>query len=105
MSSDPIFVQQIPKPSDRSAHKPIYLIVAEDSRVKGKIQYYRATKVDKWEHTVSIVGHAVTKAQADELTENPYATKVDGREINIEITYPKLVCIENITYKKKAQGE
>lgn len=102
---DPIKVQPIPKPADRSAHKPIYLVVVEDPRIKGKIQYYRGIKVDRFEHTLSIIGHEVTKAQAEELVENPHATIVDGREINREIAYQKLVCIDNLTYKRKAQGE
>lgn len=98
---NPIQVPPIPKPTDRSTHKPIYLVVAEDPRIKGKIQHYRAIKVDRFEHTLSIIGYEVTKAQANELVKNPYATKVDGREINREIAYQKLVCIDNLTYKQK----
>jgi len=106
MVADPVFVNQIPKPADRSANKPIYLVEVEHPGSKGKVKHYRVTNLVKFQTHISISGFELSNAQAEGLRENPNAKEVAGREINYEIPWHRVVRIENVTYKKqKAQGE
>ena len=102
---DQIQVPTVPRPADRSANKVIYLVRAEDPEIKGKVQFYRAHKADRFATHLTVSGHQLTKTQAAKLVENPYANEVAGREINIELPWQKIISIENITYKRKSQGE
>jgi hypothetical protein len=104
MSDQPIIVQQIPNPASRSVNKPIYILIAEDPGSKTKVQFYKASSVVKNVSFVEIRGVELTKAQAENVRENPNATDA-GREINHEIPWQRIIRIENVTYKKTAQGE
>ncbi len=103
---EPMLVNPMPRPADPSANKPIYIVRAEDPEVRGKVRFYRVQKIDRHPTHITISGFELTKAQAEQLKENPSALEVaDKREINIEIPWQRIISTENITYKKKAHGE
>jgi hypothetical protein len=92
------------KPVDRSATKPIYLIVAKDLTVKGKLQYYKAISLTEKPATIEFRGWLLTKAQADQVTENPNAKECVGTEVIRTIPWHNVERIDNIKVKK-AQGD
>jgi hypothetical protein len=103
---EPIMVAPMPRPADPSATKPIYIVRVDDPEVRGKIKYYRVQKIDRHPTHLTISGFELTKAQAEQLRENPSALEVaEQREVNIEIPWQRVISTENITYKKKAHGE
>lgn len=102
---DPILVPPMPKPADRSANKPTYLVSIEDPESKTKFAYYKALNVNKNATHVEIRGFEISKKQADELRKNPQATIDAGREINHEIPWQKIIRIENVTYKTQTKKE
>lgn len=93
--------QIIPRPVDRSATNPVYILVAVDPSVKEKVQYYQVEKFDDQGTHIDIKGHLLTKAQADKLREKT-STKNDlGMEINRKIPWVNVVRLENTTYVSK----
>ena len=103
---------------DRSATKPIYLIIAIDETVKGKIAYYRTNDGMETNNYYEFRGVLLAdKAQADLLTKNakgsanpdgaqPVKT-VDDIEVNRKLPWHRIIRIDNLSYKpkKEAQGE
>ena len=94
-------------PVDRSATKPIYLIVAKDQTVKGKLQYYKAVDVTRGQAAIDIRGYLLDKAQADQVVQNPYAKECVGTAINRTIPWHNVERIDTLKYtkSKEAQGE
>ena len=102
---DPYLVQQIPKPADRSATKPIYIVRAEDPTVESVFQYYQANSLVKNTFSAEIRGLTLSKAQAEKLGKNPNATVKATKEIHIEIPWHRIISIINITYKKRKESQ
>ena len=101
-------MQMLPKVTNRSDNKPIYLLVADDPSVKDNIQYYKVLDLNEGVSVVNIKGILLTKKQADELIKNPYAkvesTETEVKEVNRKIPWYNVIRIDNITYKIP-QGE
>ena len=93
------------KPADRSANKPIYIVVASDPTVKSGIQEYKAESSTDFPYYIEIRGYELATAQAQALRRNPYDAKVKPtqQEINRKIPWASVIRIENITYKKAQQ--
>lgn len=95
----------IPKVVDRSATKPIYLLVAEDPTEKGNIAYYKVKDLnDNNPSMVDIKGYKLNKTKANELVKNPNAT-VSAEAVNVKIPLHRIISIRNTIYKEKSQGE
>ena len=92
------------KPVDRSATKPIYVIVAKDATVRGKFQYYKALNYTEKPATIEFRGWLLTKQQADQVTEKPNATECVGTEVIRIIPWHNIERIDNVKVRK-AQGE
>jgi hypothetical protein len=95
---------------DRAATKPIYLIVARDETVKGKIVYYRTNDVTETHAYLDFRGLMLAgKAQViDASTVNETnAIQTTKTEVNRKIPWVNIIRIENLSYKskKEAQGE
>ena len=107
MLGDPQKAGPIPRPADRSANKPIYIIRAEDPEEKTKIVYFASKKLNREVTHLTLSGLKLTKAQATKLRQNPNALENsgDGKEVNVEIPWHRVISTENITYKQKAQQE
>lgn len=88
---------------DRSAIKPTYLIVAEDSTIKGNVQYYMAQEVQETGYYLEFRGFLLpSKTKAEQLTKDPYAvinTKTELTEISRKIPWQKIVRMDHVTYK------
>jgi hypothetical protein len=101
-------MQMLPKVTNRSDNKPIYLLVADDPSVKDNIQYYKVLDLNEGVSVVNIKGILLTKKQADELIKNPYAIvdckEMEVKKINRQIPWYNVIRIDNITYKIP-QGE
>lgn len=101
MSDEPILVPPIPKPVNKSATKPTYILVAEDSTVKDGIQYYQFSYIERHANYIVIRGSALTKAQAKKL-ESENAKEVEEKAtVNVEVPWHRVVRIDNVTYKQK----
>jgi hypothetical protein len=94
------------QPVDRSANRPIYLIVAKDPTVsKSKIQFYTSDSITEGSAAIEFRGKLLNKAQADKLSQNPYA-KLDATvDVNRKIPWHNIERIDNITYKIKKESQ
>jgi hypothetical protein len=101
----PIMSHQ-PLPVDRSANRPIYLIVAKDPTVsKTKIQFYTSESITEGSAAIEFRGRAINKAQAEEISKDPYAKRSVGDEVNRKIPWHNVERIDNITYKIKNEAQ
>ena len=97
----------IPKVSDRSANKPIYLVIAEDLLEKEGLSYYYVKNMIEGNSFLDLTGFQLTKTQAGQLRKDPYATlsaKTELETVNRKIPWHRIIRIEN-TNHKKPQGE
>jgi hypothetical protein len=97
----------IPKVSDRSANKPIYLVVAEDPTEKDGFAYYLCKSIMESTSFLDLTGFQLNKTQAGQLRKDPYAipgVKPELQVVNRKIPWHKIIRIENTNYKKP-QGE
>ena len=97
----------IPKVINRSAIKPIYLIVVEDPTTTDSFVFYKAQDLIETGNTLEFRGFLLTKTQADKLTKEPYAAnspKTEPKAVNRKIPWDRVIRIENTTYQKP-QGE
>jgi S-adenosylmethionine hydrolase len=100
----PFMAGNMPKPANRSANKPVYLLKAEDPTVKEKVVLYKVSSIDRFGDYISIKGIELSKAQVKQVKENAHVS-IAGREINIEIPWHRVISIENLTYKLAQTGE
>lgn len=97
----------IPKPVNRSATKPIYLVVAEDPTEKDGYAYYKSQNLIESVAVLELSGIQVTKTHAGQLQKDPNAkgsAKTEPKAVNCKIPWHRVIRIENITYNKP-QGE
>lgn len=97
----------MPKVSDRSVNKPIYLVIAEDPTEKDGYIYYHVKSMIEGIACLDLTGFQLTKTQAGQLRKDPYATpsaKTELEVINRKIPWHRIIRIEN-TNHKKPQGE
>lgn len=96
----------IPKPVNRAATKPIYLVVAEDSTEKDGFAYYKSQDLNEGGSILELRGFLLTKTQAGQLQKDPHATsaKTELKAVNRKIPWHRVIRIENTTYQKP-QGE
>jgi hypothetical protein len=100
----------MPKVLDRSATKPIYLLVVEDPMEKEKVAYYKTQELTESASTFEFRGFLLTKQQADKLRKDPYeanattSAKSEPKPVNRKIPMHRIIRIENVTYRKP-QGE
>lgn len=94
---------------DRTAIKPIYIIVAEDPQAVEGIAYYKSQDINECGTFLEFRGCELTKTQAAKLTKDPHAqlsTKsAEIKLINRKLPWHRVIRIENITYNKTPQGE
>lgn len=97
----------IPKPVNRSATKPIYLVVAEDPTEKDGFAYYKSQDLNEGGSLLELRGFQLNKTQAGQLKKDPHATvsaKTEPKAVNCKIPWHRVIRIENTTYQKP-QGE
>jgi len=95
-----------PQPVDRSANRPIYLIVAKDPTVsKTKIQFYTSDSITEGPAAIEFRGNLLSKADADKISKNPYAKLSAAVEVNRKIPWHNIERIDNITYKIKKEAQ
>jgi hypothetical protein len=99
----------IPRVVDRSATKPIYLIVVEDPTEKDGVTFYKTQDLDEGNVTsLELRGFQLNKTQAGQLVKDPRASttsaKTETKAVNRKIPWHRIIRIENTTYKKP-QGE
>lgn len=96
----------IPKPVNRSATKPVYLIVAEDPTEKEGFSFYKSQNLVEGGAFLELSGFHLTKTQAGQLTKDPRANsaKTELKAVNRKIPWHRIIRIENVTYQKP-QGE
>ena len=89
----------------KPTNKPIYLIVAEDPEVKGKIAYYQSQALIESSNYLDFKGYLLTKECVIKLVNDPYASlaKMELKMLNRKIPWLRIIRIENLTYK--SQGE
>ena len=100
-------MSNIPRVTNRSAIKPIYLLVVEDSTVPNGIVYYQSQELIEGNTLMEFRGFLLTKKQADALIKDPHAKqsiKTELIAVNRKIPLHRIVRIENTTYQKP-QGE
>lgn len=96
---------------NRSATKPIYLVVVEDPSLTDGIAYYQSQELIEGSAALEFRGFLLTKKQADSLAKDPYAkqstkqsAKTEPIAVNRKIPWHRVIRIENTTYQKP-QGE
>jgi hypothetical protein len=98
----------IPKVVDRSATKPIYLIVVDDPTEKEGFAYYQTQNlIESSIPALEFRGYQLTRSQAGQLVKDPHAksAKMEPRAVNRKIPWHRVIRIENTTYNNKPQGE
>ncbi len=96
-----------PKVVDRSANKPIYLVVAEDPTEKDGYAYYKCKDLNEGGSILELRGFQLSKTQAGQLIKDPHATisaKTEPIAVNRKIPWHRIIRIENTTYQKP-QGD
>lgn len=88
------------QPVDRSATKPVWLVIVDHPITKGKLQYYEAKNLNEFGTYVEIRGVELTKAQAERLIENP-GQKSAGTEVEEKVPWHCVKRIKNLKYKLK----
>jgi uncharacterized protein (UPF0248 family) len=101
---------QQPSIVNRSATKPIYLIVVEDPSETEGIVIYRSQDINESNAFLDFRGIQLTKAQAAKTSKDPHAPIIAAKnteikQINRRIPWHRVIRIENITYNKTPQGE
>jgi hypothetical protein len=95
------------QPVDRSAIKPIYIIVAEDPSEPEGIAYYKSQDLNENSAFLEIrIGYLLNKTQAVKLVKDPHASingKTEPKAINRKIPWSRIIRIDHITYNKKSQ--
>jgi hypothetical protein len=99
-----------PQPSivNRSATRPIYIIVVEDPSDPDGIVLYKSQDVTECNFFLEFRGIQLTKAQAAKTTKDPHATietKTEIKPINRRIPWSRVIRMDHITYNKTPQGE
>lgn len=95
----------IPKVVNRSANKPIYLLVVEDPTEKENVAFYMYKDFVEGSSILEFRGFKLTKTQAGQLVKNPYATvSAKAESVNRKIPWHRVIRIENTTYQIP-QGE
>lgn len=99
-----------PQPSivDRSANKPIYIIVAEDPYEEDGISLYKSQDITEGNIFLEFRGVQLTKTQAAKTIKEPHApisSKTEIKQINRKIPWHRVIRMEHITYNKQPQGE
>lgn len=106
MPDEPILVQRIPKPADRNANKPVYIMKVEDPTEKDGVAYFKVTNIIRGAYSVDIRGFHLSKAQADKLGKNPSVEiKSTTSEVHVEFPWHRVISNTNITYKKAQKGK
>ena len=80
--------------------KPIYLLVTEDCTAKEGVSYYESNDLTESANYVEFRGLLLTKANADKLIKEPYATIKNAKEANRKLPWHKIIRIDNLNYKK-----
>lgn len=93
----------IPKVSDRSVNKPIYLIIADDPTETDGLAYYKSKDLNEHSSLLEIRGFQLTKTQMQQLVKKPNANSASLGAVNCKIPWHRIIRIENVTYQK--QGE
>lgn len=96
-----------PRIVDRSATKPIYLVIVEDLLEETKLAFYKSQSLIENGSYLELSGFQLTKKQADQLTKDPRATisaKTVLKAVNRKIPWHRIIRIDNVTYKQP-QGE
>jgi hypothetical protein len=101
-------MSSIPKPVNRNAVKPVYLVVVEDPTEKDGFAYYKSQDLNKsGAGSIEIRGFQLNKTQAGQLVKDPRATvsaKTEPKAVDRTIPWHRVIRIENTTYNKP-QGE
>lgn len=85
---------------EKSATKPIYMVVADCHTDKAQT-FYLTQKVERMAWGLVVKGQKLTEAQAKKAgPDNTLEV-----EIEVEIPWGRVRRIENLSYKPKAQGE
>jgi uncharacterized protein (UPF0248 family) len=91
--------------SNRSATKPIYLIVAEDPYTTDGFAFYKAQDLMETNAVLEFRGFLLTKKQAESIVKDPHAESAKTEKaVNRKIPWHRVIRIENTTYKIP-QGE
>ncbi|MCK9567711.1 hypothetical protein M0R72_02025 [Candidatus Pacearchaeota archaeon] len=99
---------QQPSIVNRSATKPIYIIVVEDPSDPEGIALYKSQDVTECNAFLEFRGIQLTKTQAAKATKDPHATiiaKTEIKQINRKIPWHRVIRMDHITYNKTPQGE
>jgi len=100
---EPILVPHHQKLPDKTINKPVYLVISESFESKSKLSFFKTTNLTKQSMWIEIRGFEITKTQADNLKENPYAKETGETEINIDIPWSQVKRIVNVTYKQQGK--
>jgi len=103
MVPEPILASGMPKPSNRSATKPTYLLKVEDLYEKENVVYYKSNKLDIYAAHITFSGFELTKKQAEKIRKEPNAVEAEAN-VNYYIPWQRVISIQNVTYKK-VQGK
>jgi hypothetical protein len=95
---------------NRSATKPIYLIVVEDPSETDGIVTYKSQDVNESNVFLDFRGIQLTKTQTAKVLKDPHAPIIAAKnteikQINRKIPWHRVIRMENITYNKTPQGE
>jgi hypothetical protein len=100
-------MSNLPRILNRSAIKPVYLLVVEDPTTTEGIAYYKSQDLIEGNTVLEFRGFLLTKQQADKISKNPHAeisAKTEPKAVNRKIPLHRVIRIENTTYQKP-QGE
>lgn len=92
----------IPLPADRSANKPVYILIAKDLVDAKGFEYYLVESMVKDTASVEISkGYKISKAEYNKLIKKPEYEKNVSEAMNIIIPWTDIKRIINIKYNKK----
>ena len=100
---------QQPTIVNRSATKPIYLIVVEDPSETDGIVTYKSQDVNESNVFLDFRGVQLTKTLTAKVLKDPHAPIIAAKnteikQINRKIPWHRIIRIDNVTYKQP-QGE
>lgn len=99
--TEPFLVNAIPKPAERNATKPLYIVKVDNSEgKKQEFLYFLTRDVVNTGNVFELKGYQLTPKEAEDLRQNPIESAYSVK-VNWLIPWHRIIRIENISYKGK----
>lgn len=98
-------MSDIQKIAERSANKPIYIMIVENPESKS-FDYYKVDHLDQSNLSFVIIkGFAITKSQSNKLKNDINSKMAYAEPVNMYFPWQRVVNIDNLTYSQTKRME